>query len=81
MTTPPSWTHHRTDNSYTLTVGKARCRVWQTTTENWAAIVSQKGRAKGAYTFATLEEAQAWGIAQLAETAARASMHQAGKRR
>ncbi len=75
-----TWTHHGADNSYTLTLGTAHCRVWQTTAENWGAIVRQRGRVKGEYTFATREEAQAWDVARLAEIEARAPMRQSDKR-
>ena len=74
-----SWTHHRSDNSYTVTVGKARCRVWQTTTGHWGTIVRQAGRAKGSYTFATREDAQDWVVARLAEIDTRAPMRQSDK--
>ena len=60
MTTPPSWTHDADDNAYTLISDTVRCRVWYTSMEDWAAIITQDGTSSAAYSFATADEAKAW---------------------
>ena len=51
----------------TLIEGDARGRVWRTAADTWAALLSIRGDATAAYSFATREEAQAWCEAQVAE--------------
>ena len=66
MTTPPTWTHDAGDNAYTLISGAVRCRVWFTSMDNWAAVISFHGMASAAYNFATADEAKAWCEQQVA---------------
>ena len=61
------WVHDPADQAATLIAGDARCRVWQTAGGTWAALISVRGDATAAYSFATREAAQAWCEAQVAE--------------
>ena len=55
------WQDDPTDHAATLIQGEARCRVWYTlTAASWAALISVRGDATAAYSFATREAAQAW---------------------
>ncbi len=54
------WTYDATDNAYTLLRGDARCRVWYTSLENWAAACMHRGTSSAAYNFTTVEDAKAW---------------------
>ncbi len=60
MTTPPAWTHDAGDNAYTLISDNVRCRVWYTSMENWAAIITHHGTSSAAYNFSAHEDAKAW---------------------
>ena len=55
-----NWTHDPADNVYTLIRGAARCRVWCTSLDNWAAVISDRGMASASYNFATADEAKRW---------------------
>ena len=54
------WTYDPTDNAYTLIRDGVRCRVWFTSMDNWAAVISFHGMASAAYNFATADEAKTW---------------------
>ncbi len=60
MSTPPTWTPDPADNAYTLISDNVRCRVWYTSMENWAAVISDRGMSSAAYNFKTAEDAKAW---------------------
>ena len=60
------WHEDPADQAATLIAGEARCRVWRTAADTWAALISVHGDATAAYSFATRTEAQAWCKAQLA---------------
>ena len=62
-----TWHDDPTDQAATLIVGETRCRVWRTTTNTWAALISVRGDATAAYSFATRQAVQAWCEAHLAE--------------
>jgi hypothetical protein len=62
-----NWHDDPADQAATLIQGDARCRVWRTAADTWAALISVRGDATAAYSFTTREEAQAWCEAQLAE--------------
>ena len=61
------WVQDPADHAATLIAGKVRARVWQTASGTWAALISVRGDATAAYSFATREAAQAWCEAQVAE--------------
>ena len=62
-----NWHNTPADQAATLIQGDARCRVWRTAADTWAALISVRGDATAAYSFPTQEQAQAWCEAQLAE--------------
>ena len=61
------WVQDAADHAATLIEGEVRCRVWRTAAGTWAALISVRGDATAAYSFATREAAQAWCEAQVAE--------------
>ena len=61
------WVYDLADHAATLIQGNLRCRVWRTAGGTWAALISVRGDATAAYSFATREAAQAWCEAQVAE--------------
>ena len=61
------WVQDPADHAATLIAGEVRCRVWQTASGTWAALISVRGDATAAYSFATREAAQAWCEAQVSE--------------
>ena len=61
------WVHDPADQAATLIQGAVRCRVWRTAGGTWAALISVRGDATAAYSFATREAAQAWCEAQVSE--------------
>jgi hypothetical protein len=61
------WVQDPADHAATLIAGEVRARVWQTASGTWAALISVRGDATAAYSFATREAAQAWCEAQVAE--------------
>ncbi len=54
------WVQDPADHAATLIQGEVRCRVWRTANGTWAALISVRGDATAAYSFATREAAQAW---------------------
>lgn len=50
----------------TLIAEPYRCRVWRSAEGTWAAMVSRRGDAEATYSYARLEDAQAWCEAQIA---------------
>ena len=61
------WVHDPADQAATLIQGAVRCRVWRTAGGTWAALISVRGDATAAYSFATREAAQAWCETQVAQ--------------
>ena len=61
------WMHDPAEQAATLIQGELRCRVWRTAGGTWAALISVRGDATAAYSFATREAAQEWCEAQVAE--------------
>ena len=64
------WTGDDTGQRYTTTQGNCQARVWRTRDGEWRALVSWTGSAVGQADFATLEAAQAWCEAEVAELTA-----------
>ena len=62
-----NWHATPANQAATLIAGEARCRVWRTAADTWAALSSVCGDATAAYNFPALPEAQAWCEAHLAE--------------
>ena len=54
------WVQDPADHAATLIHGEVRCRVWWAANGTWAALISVRGDATAAYSFATREAAQAW---------------------
>ena len=67
MTTPPTWTRDPAGWAYTLHSGDNRCRVWRTSHDRWAAVISQRDASTAASNFQTVEEAKAWCEKRIAE--------------
>ena len=61
------WHDDPTAHAATLIQGAARCRVWRTATNTWAALISVHGDATAVYSFPTRHEAQAWCEHQVTE--------------
>ena len=66
------WQYDPEDNTYTLTQDAARCRVWYTKLDTWAASMSYGGISSAAYNFDSAAAAQAWCAAEMAGTTRRA---------
>ncbi len=54
-----NWHADPTDHAAKLIAGDARCRVWRTAANTWAAPISVHGDATAAYSFPTRQEVQA----------------------
>ena len=61
------WVQDPVDQAATLIQGAVRCRIWRTAGGTWAALISVRGDATAAYSFATREAAQAWCETQVAQ--------------
>ena len=64
------WTSDTGGQTYTTKQESCQALVWRTMSREWNVLVSGEGSAVGHETFTTLEDAQAWCEAQLAELAA-----------
>ena len=62
-----AWKSDTVNDAHTLVAGDCQCRVWPTSAVVWTAMVSRLGVAVAHDHFATLEDAQQWCAARLAE--------------
>ncbi len=65
------WKRDTANDAHTLVAGDCQCRVWTTAPSTWTAMVSRLGVAVAHDHFATLEDAQQWCAARLAELGAK----------
>ena len=62
-----NWTSDNGGQTYTAQQDSCEGLVWRTTSGEWRALVSWAGSAVGHATFTTLEDAQAWCEAHVAD--------------
>ncbi len=61
------WTIDPITERPTLAIGTCAATVWDSGRHGYAATVTHRGMATALYGFATLEDAQAWSLTQMAE--------------
>ena len=61
------WTKDPAVEAYSLAMGTCAATVWNAGRHGYAAKITYRGMATAQYGFATLENAQAWCLTQLAE--------------
>jgi len=60
------WTIHPITECPTLAMGTCAATIWNSGRHGYAATITHRGMATAQYGFATLEDAQAWCLTQLA---------------
>ena len=61
------WILDQGTTRYTIAYGACAATVWDAGRHGYAATVTHRGMATAQYGFATLEDAQAWSLTQMAE--------------
>ena len=64
------WEYDASTQAYRLVSGSYRCTVRRTAVGPWLAVISWQGQGADAYSFDTLDEAQAWCETRVTELAA-----------